>query len=114
MYLPFLSYEVKCGYVELDVTDRQNAHGMDIAARAIIDLYQLVKRERGLNQKILGISIYRNVHIYGHFAVIHTTKEARTVGKEIQTIGDNTRITHHRRHVLGIDLHSGNGKDGWR
>lgn len=47
MYLSFLSYEVKCGYVELDITDRQNAHGMDIGARAIVDLYQLVKTRKG-------------------------------------------------------------------
>lgn len=43
-YFPFLTCEVKCGSDALDITDRQNAHSMTVAVKAIIILFQAVNR----------------------------------------------------------------------
>ena len=48
MYFPFLTCEVKCGNLALDITDRQNAHSMTLAVRGIVELFTLVKREKEL------------------------------------------------------------------
>ncbi|KAK0703378.1 Hsp70 protein-domain-containing protein [Lasiosphaeria miniovina] len=40
MYFPFLTCEVKYGAAALDTADRQNAHSMTIAARAVIELFE--------------------------------------------------------------------------
>ncbi|KAK4206103.1 hypothetical protein QBC37DRAFT_242996, partial [Rhypophila decipiens] len=45
MYFPFLTCEVKCGAAALDIADRQNAHSMTLAVRAIVELFRAVKRE---------------------------------------------------------------------
>lgn len=73
MYFPFLSCEVKCGAAALDIADRQNAHSMAIAARAIVELFRAVKREKELHRDILAFSIshdHRTVRIYGHYAEV--------------------------------------------
>ena len=77
MYFPFLSCEVKCGAAALDVADRQNAHSMTLAVRAIVELFRLVKREKDIHREILAFSIshdHCSVRIYGHYAVIDGTK----------------------------------------
>ncbi|KAF5018596.1 hypothetical protein F66182_9425 [Fusarium sp. NRRL 66182] len=76
MYFPFLTCEVKCGAAALDIADRQNAHSMTLAVRAVVELFRLVKRESELNRQILAFSIshdYRLVRIYGHYPVISNT-----------------------------------------
>ena len=73
MYFPFLTCEVKCGNSALPIADCQNAHGMTLAVRAIVELFRLVKRESELNRQILAFSIShdnRAVRIYGHYPVI--------------------------------------------
>ena len=73
MYFPFLTCEVKCGAVALDVADRQNAHSMTLAVRGIVELFRLVKREKELHREILAFSIshdHQTVRIYGHYPVI--------------------------------------------
>ena len=73
MYFPFLTCEVKCGDGALDVADRQNAHSMSLAVRAIVELFRLVHREGEVNRQILAFSISHNhdsVRIYGHYSVI--------------------------------------------
>ncbi|KAK0832552.1 hypothetical protein LTS02_018245, partial [Friedmanniomyces endolithicus] len=40
MYFPFFTCEVKCGAAALDIADRQNAHSMAIAARAVVELFR--------------------------------------------------------------------------
>ena len=75
MYFPFLTCEVKCG--ALDVADRQNAHSMTIAVRAIVELFRLVKREKELDREILAFSISHDdssVRNYGHYPVIEGDK----------------------------------------
>lgn len=77
MYFPFLTCEVKCGAVALDVADRQNAHSMTLAVRATVELSRLVGREIEVDRKVLASSIphdHRTVRIYGHYAVIEQTK----------------------------------------
>ena len=77
LYFPFLTCEVKCGAAALDVADRQNAHSMTLAVRAVVELFRLVKREKELNRETLAFSIshdHRSVRIYGHFAIIEETK----------------------------------------
>ncbi|MCJ1403780.1 hypothetical protein MMC11_007003 [Xylographa trunciseda] len=74
MYFPFLTCEVKCGAAALDVADRQNAHSMTIAVRAVVELFRYVKREKELHREILAFSIshdHRSVRIYGHYPVIN-------------------------------------------
>ncbi|EDN06247.1 predicted protein [Histoplasma mississippiense (nom. inval.)] len=76
MYFPFLTSEVK-GTAALDIADRQNAHSMTIAVRAVIELFKLVGREDEVNREILAFSIShdnRTVRIYGHYAVIEGSK----------------------------------------
>jgi len=48
MFFPFLTYEVKCGAVILDVADRQNAYNMTVAVKGVIKLFKTVKREKEL------------------------------------------------------------------
>ncbi|KAM0267466.1 hypothetical protein ACHAQH_010108, partial [Verticillium albo-atrum] len=57
MYFPFLTCEVKCGAAALDVADRQNAHSMTLAVRAVVELFRLMKREDEVDRQILGFSI---------------------------------------------------------
>ena len=73
IYFPFLTCEVKYGTAALNIADRQNAHSMTLAVRAIVELFQLVKREQELHRQILAFLIsydYRSVRIYGHYPVI--------------------------------------------
>jgi hypothetical protein len=77
MYFPFLTCEMKCGSAALDVADRQNAHSMTIAVRAVVELFRYVKREKELHQEILAFSIshdHSSVRIYGHYAIIEEDK----------------------------------------
>lgn len=74
IYFPFLACEVKCGSESLEAADRQNAHSMTLAVRAIVKLFRAVKRENELNRQILAFSISHDNHcvrIYGHYPVIN-------------------------------------------
>lgn len=73
MYFPCFTCEVKRSAVSLDIADRQNAHSMTLAVRAIVELFRLVKREKEIDREILGFSISHDhcaVRIYGHYPVI--------------------------------------------
>jgi hypothetical protein len=73
MYFPFLACEVKCGAGALEVADRQNAHSMTLAARAVAELFRSVERENEIHRQILAFSIshdHQSVRIYGHYPVI--------------------------------------------
>ncbi|KAF6837369.1 hypothetical protein CMUS01_05069 [Colletotrichum musicola] len=73
IYFPFLTCGVKCGTAALDIADRQNAHSGTLAARAIVELFRLVKREEEVHRQILAFSIshdHRSVWIYGYYPVI--------------------------------------------
>lgn len=73
MYFPFLTCEVKYGAAALDIADRQNAHSMTLAVRAIVKLFRAVERQDEVNRQILAFSIshdHQSVRIYGHYAVI--------------------------------------------
>ena len=64
---------MKCGAAALDIADRQNAHSMTLAVRAIVELFRYVGREKELDREILAFSISHDhgaVRIYGHYAVI--------------------------------------------
>jgi len=77
LYFPFLTCEVKCGAAALDVADRQNAHSMTLAVRAVVELFRLVKGEKELDREILAFSIshdHESVRIYGHYPIIEETK----------------------------------------
>ncbi|KUI72312.1 hypothetical protein VM1G_07783 [Cytospora mali] len=99
MYFPFLACEVKCGAAALDIADRQNAHSMAIAARAVVELFRLVKREAELDRQILSFSIshdHRSVRIYGYYPVIN--------GKDIK---------YYRHPIHTFDFTTLEGKDKW-
>jgi len=77
MYFPFFTCEVKCGAAALDIADRQNAHSMTVAVRALVEIFRLVKREKELDREILAFSIshdHRSVRIYGHYPLIEEDK----------------------------------------
>jgi hypothetical protein len=77
MYFPFFTCEVKCGAAALDIADRQNAHSMTVAVRALVELFRSVKREKELDREILAFSIshdHSSVRIYGHYPVIEGDK----------------------------------------
>ena len=99
MYFPFLTCEVKCGAAALDVADRQNAHSMTIAVRAVVELFKYIKREKELDREILAFSIshdHRSVRIYGHYPVIQREK-----------------ITFYRHPIRTFDFTEQDGKDRW-
>ncbi len=99
MYFPFFTCEVKCGAAALDIADRQNAHSMTLAVRAVMELFRLVKREKELDRKILAFSIshdHRAVRIYGHYPVI-----------------DGKDITYYRHPIRTFDFTELDGKEKW-
>ena len=99
LYFPFLTCEVKCGAAALDVADRQNAHSMTLAVRAVVELFRLVQREKELDREILAFSIshdHESVRIYGHYPVIEATK-----------------TTFHRHPILKFNFTNLEGKDKW-
>ncbi|KAF2241425.1 hypothetical protein BU26DRAFT_469083 [Trematosphaeria pertusa] len=99
MYFPFLACEVKCGAAALDVADRQNAHSMTLAVRAIVELFRLVKREKELHRSILAFSIshdHASVRIYGHYPMIK--------GKD---------TTFYRHPIRKFDFTELDGKEKW-
>ena len=70
---PFLTTEVKCGAIALDVADRQNAVSQTCALRGLVTLFRIVGREQELHRKVLGFSISHDneaVRIYGHYPFI--------------------------------------------
>ncbi|KAF2000645.1 hypothetical protein P154DRAFT_192223 [Amniculicola lignicola CBS 123094] len=125
MYFPFLTCEVKCGAAALEIADRQNAHSMTLAVRAVVELFRLVKREDEIHQEILAFSVshdHQSVRIYGHYAVIDglgTTfyrhpihnfsftaldgKEKWTAYKFIKNVYDVWMPTHFKRLCSAID-----------
>jgi hypothetical protein len=77
MHFPFLTCEVTCSSIGLDVADRQNAHSMTLAIRGVVELFRLVKRQQELHREILGFSFthdHESVRIWGHYPVINGTK----------------------------------------
>jgi len=99
MYFPFLTCEVKCGAAALDIADRQNAHSMTLAVRAIVELFRLIGREMELHREILAFSIShdnRTVRIYGHYPVIE--------GKE---------TTFYRHPIHTFDFTALDGRERW-
>ena len=99
MYLPFLTCEVKCGAVPLDIADRQNAHSMTLAVRGTVELFRLVKREKELHREILAFSIshdHETVRIYGHYPVI-----------------DGNYTTFYRHPICKLHFTKLDGKEKW-
>ncbi|KAM3496778.1 hypothetical protein MY10362_009851 [Beauveria mimosiformis] len=99
MYFPFLACEVKCGAAALDIADRQNAHSMTLAARGVVELFRLVKREDEVHRQILAWSVshdHRSVRIYGYYAVI-----------------DGKDTKYYRHPVRTFDFTELNGKEKW-
>ncbi|KAH7630644.1 hypothetical protein B0T09DRAFT_356872 [Sordaria sp. MPI-SDFR-AT-0083] len=45
MYFPFLTCEVNCGAAALAIADRQNAHSMTLAVRAIVELFLITGKD---------------------------------------------------------------------
>ncbi|KAK5264343.1 hypothetical protein LTR96_010360 [Exophiala xenobiotica] len=99
MLFPFLTCEVKCGAAGLELADRQNAHSMTLAVRAIVELFKLIKREKELHRELLTFSIshdHRTVRLYGYYPVLD---------------GPKTKI--HRHEISAFDITSNNGKEKW-
>jgi len=99
MYFPFLTCEVKCGAAALDIADRQNAHSMTLAVRAVVELFRAVKREGEVNRQILAFSVshdHRSVRIYGHYAVI-----------------DGKDVKYYRHPIREFSFTELDGKDKW-
>lgn len=99
MYFPFLTCEVKCGAAALDVADRQNAHSMTVAVRALVELFKSVKREEELDREILAFSVshdHRSVRIYGHYPVI-----------------DGDKTTYYRHPIHEFSFTALDGKEKW-
>ncbi|GAB0133846.1 hypothetical protein EsDP_00002240 [Epichloe bromicola] len=99
MYFPFLTCEVKCGAAALDVADRQNAHSMTLAVRAITALFRAVKREDEVHRHIQAFSIshdHGSVRIYGHYPVLE---------------GKNTK--YYRHPIRKFDFTELDGKEKW-
>ncbi|EON96493.1 hypothetical protein UCRPA7_8012 [Phaeoacremonium minimum UCRPA7] len=99
MYFPFLACEVKCGAAALDVADRQNAHSMTVAARGIVELFRLVKRENEVHRQVLAFSVshdHRSVRIYGYYPVI-----------------DEKDTKYYRHPIYMFDFTALDGRDKW-
>ena len=99
MYFPFFTCEVKCGAAALDIADRQNAHSMTVAVRALVELFRSVNREKELHREILAFSIshdHTSVRIYGHYPVIKENKN-----------------TFYRHPIYKFDFTALDGKEKW-
>ena len=99
MYFPFLTCEVKCEAVALEIADRQNAHSMTLAVRAIVEIFRYANREKEVHREILAFSVSHDdsyVRIYGHYPVIE--------GKE---------TTFYRHRIRSFDFTELEGKDKW-
>lgn len=99
MYFPFLTCEVKCGAVALDIVDRQNAHSMTLAVRGVVELFRYLKREKELDREILAFSISPDhcaMRVYGHYAVI-----------------DGVKTTYYRHPIRKFDFTEMEGEDKW-
>lgn len=71
MYFPFFACE--SGMRQLDVSDKQDAHSMTMAARNIAEFFKLVNRDDELRRKVLAFFISHNattVTVYGYYAVV--------------------------------------------
>ncbi|KAF7855426.1 hypothetical protein EAF04_010169 [Stromatinia cepivora] len=100
MLFAFLTYEVNPGNIGLDIADRQNAHSMTIAVRALVALFRLMGREQELYGKILTISIsfdHRTVRIYGYLPIIK---------------GQNTEVW--REDIDAFDFRTREGQYKWK
>ena len=105
MYFPFLTCEVKCGASALDIADRQNAHSMTHAVRAVVQLYRYARWEqefdwkKELHREILAFSISHDdttVRIYGHYPVI-----------------EDDRTTYYRHQIRIFNFTDLDGRDKW-
>ena len=99
MFFPFLTCEVQCGAVGLEIADRQNAHSMTLAVRGIVELFKLVKREKELHREFQTFSIshdHRTVRLYGYYPVFD---------------GPKTKI--YRQQIHTFDITALNGKERW-
>ena len=99
MLFPFLTNEVKCGVQALDIADRQNAHSMTLAVRAIVELFRLVGRESEVDREILAFSISHDncsVRIYGHYPAI-----------------DGKDTKYYRHPIRKFDITELDGKEKW-
>lgn len=99
MYFPFLTCEITCGAADLQVANRQNAHSMTLAVRAVTELFRVVKRGHEINRQILAFSISHDQHyvrIYGHYPVID---------------GDDIKYYCHSIHDFSISTLG--GRDKW-
>ena len=77
MLFPFLTKEVKTGIMGLDTADNQNLHSATIAARAVVELFKLVGREKELHQEIVALSIShddQSIRLYAHYPIIDGNK----------------------------------------
>lgn len=77
MYFPFLTAEVKCGAMGLDIADRQNAHSMTVAMNGVLELFKRVGREQELHRRILGFSYSHDdesTRIWAHYPVVSGSK----------------------------------------
>jgi hypothetical protein len=101
MLFPFLTTEIKCGAQGLDIADRQNAHSMTVAVRALVELYRMVDRLKELHGLVLAFSIshdHRAVRIYGHYAEIATADDVKYYrylihAFDIMTLDGRDRLT---------------------
>ncbi|KAH7016318.1 uncharacterized protein B0I36DRAFT_227755, partial [Microdochium trichocladiopsis] len=87
------------GAAALDIADRQNAHSMTLAARAVVELFRLVKRESKVNRELLAFSIshdHCSVRIYDCYPVID---------------GKDTKYYRHPIHKF--DFTTLDGKEKW-
>ncbi|KAM7183515.1 hypothetical protein V8F33_013529 [Rhypophila sp. PSN 637] len=99
MYFPFLTCEVECGAAALDIADRQNAHSMTLAVRAIVELFRAVKRAGEVHRQLLAFSIshdHQSVRIYGHYPVV-----------------DGKDTKYYRHPVRKFDFTELDGKEKW-
>ncbi|EXJ82239.1 hypothetical protein A1O3_06052 [Capronia epimyces CBS 606.96] len=97
MYFPFFTAE--CGTGGNIVADRQNAHSMTLAVRAIVELFRLVKREKEVHREILAFSISHDnesASIYGCYPVI-----------------DGSKTTYYRHTIHDFYFTTLNGKERW-
>ncbi|KAJ9133169.1 reverse transcriptase [Pleurostoma richardsiae] len=99
MYFPLLTCEAKGSAEALDIADRQNAHSMTLAVRAVVELFRLAGRGREIDRQILAFSIshdHRSVRIYGHYPVM-----------------DGRDTKYHRHPIHEFSFTTLNGRDKW-
>ncbi|KAL3440853.1 hypothetical protein BJX65DRAFT_300160 [Aspergillus insuetus] len=104
MLFPFFTSEAKSAKRTLLEADHQNAHSMTCALRGVVRLFQLVKREKYLHQRILGFSVdYHRYEVNNFSFTTQNGRDRETCYKFVMAMYNDWVPKHFERLCSPID-----------